>query len=106
MSHSHDLPNALDFDALRTLVDWARGKIPFSQEVLASGWCIVGYAMRQLAPAPRLVGSPADPRPVESVAIDTLEQLASEQPISQGLIPWALLIEWLIAKLIESKLKG
>lgn len=106
MAHTHDLPEALDFDALRTIVDFARGKVPFSSDVLAAGWCLVGYGLRQVAPSPRIVGSPPDPGPVDSVAIEALESLAGDQQVSQGLIPWALVIQWIIAKIIESKLKG
>lgn len=106
MPHSHDLPTELDLDAVRTIIDWVRQKIPFSLDVVEAGWCLQGYAMRQVTPAPRLVGTPADPRPIDAVALDTLEQLAAEQPISQGIIPWALLIEWLVKALLEQRLKG
>lgn len=106
MPHSHDLPTELDLDAVRTIIDWVRQKIPFSLDVVAAGWCLQGYAMRQVTPNPRLVGTPADPRSLDAVALDTLDELVADEPISQGVIPWALLIEWLVKTLLERQLRN
>lgn len=106
MPHSHELPAEIDLDAVRTIIDYVRGKIAFSRDVVAAGYCLLGYALSQVATAPRLVGSPADPREVDAVALDTLDELVAEQQISQGIIPWSLLVEWLVSRLLAELMKS
>lgn len=115
------LPKDLPTHSIAILYSFATGKESWSQETFRALLTIIGYigSMAHL-PAPVVGSSPEvekmfqdaadalkngiDER-TERQAIQILGSIVDNQQVSQGLIPWQLILAWALHKLVDKILE-
>ena len=115
-----DLPIDLPTHSISILYSFATGKESWSTEVFRSILTVIGYiGVMAKIPAPVAGASPEELRMFEDAAnalskpmdansdqqvIQVLGALVDQQQqgISQGLIPWQLVLAWCLHKLLDS----
>lgn len=99
------VPSEFPVVSIRNLLDFTRGKKSWDIEIFESCLTVVAYGYG-LAAMPKTVGAAIpDPAPIEQVVAEglqaALDQQAEPDAKTFGLIPWAIIIEFAISKLIQ-----
>ncbi len=98
------VPTEFPVVSIRNLLDFVRGKHAWDVEIFESALTVVSYGYG-MAALPKAIGAALpDPAPVNTVVIEGLQAALDqhENPeVKTGIIPWAIIIEFAISKLLE-----
>jgi hypothetical protein len=98
------VPTEFPVVSIRNLLDFVRGKHAWDVEIFESALTVVAYGYG-MAALPKAIGAALpDPAPVNTVVIEGLQAALDqhENPeVKTGIIPWAIIIEFAISKLLE-----
>ncbi len=90
--------------SIRNLLDFVRGKHAWDVEIFESALTVVAYGYG-LASLPKAVGAALpDPAPLQTVVAEGLQMALdqnAEPEAKQGIIPWAIIIEFAISQLLK-----
>lgn len=98
------VPTEFPVVSIRNLLDFVRGKHAWDVEIFESALTVVAYGYG-LAALPKTVGSALpDPAPIQTVVAEGLQAALdqhAEPEAKQGIIPWAIIIEFAISQLLK-----
>lgn len=108
MSDPIEIPTDFPTVSVGNLLAFARGRMPWDREVLASIITVLAYGS-SMAVAPKVIGSGApspltDPAPLETKVAEALQQALDQnanQQVSMGIVPWSLIVDWAIQVLLK-----
>lgn len=98
------VPTEFPVVSIRNLLDFVRGKHAWDVEIFESALTVVAYGYG-LAAIPKAVGAALpDPAPLQTVVAEGLQMALdqnAEPEAKQGIIPWAIIIEFAISQLLK-----
>lgn len=96
-------PDSLPLEEIKTIVNIIRAKeaVEKKAELAYSGWIVIGYALN------KALGDPNFSLSAQAVGdgFVELEKLADGEINAQGLIPWTLILKYLVSMLLDEILK-
>ncbi len=98
------VPTEFPVVSIRNLLDFVRGKHAWDVEIFESALTVVAYGYG-MAALPKAIGAALpDPAPVNTVVIEGLQAALDQHAnpeVKQGIIPWAIIIEFAISALLK-----